>query len=66
MTTRPVLLAVDDEPEVLQAIELDLRREYGASYRILRTTSGSEALEILKKIKLRNEPVAHLRAVLHN
>jgi len=41
MTTKPVLLAEDDEPTVLQAIE----REYGADFWIVCTTSGSEALE---------------------
>jgi thioredoxin reductase (NADPH) len=60
MTTKPILLTVDDDPEVLQAIERDLQHEYGADYRIVRVTSGSEALETLKKLKLRNEPVALL------
>ena len=55
MTTKPVLLAVDDEPSVLQAIERDVQREYGADYQIVCATSGSEALELLKQLKLRNE-----------
>src|SRR5205085_4575827 len=58
MTTKPVLLAVDDELTALAAIERDLRREYGADYQILAATSGSEALATLKQLKLRNEPVA--------
>ena len=60
MTTKPVLLAVDDELTALAAIERDLRREYGADFRIVCATSGSEALATLKKLKLRNEPVALL------
>ena len=60
MTTKPVLLAVDDELTLLSAIERDLRREYGADFRIVGATSGSEALATLKKLKLRNEPVALL------
>src|SRR2546429_4110058 len=60
MTTKPVLLAVDDEPTLLSAIERDLRREYGADVRIACATSGSEALATLKRLKLRNEPVALL------
>ena len=60
MTTKPVLLVVDDEPTVLQAIERDVQREYGADYQIVCATSGSEALETLKQLKLRNEPVALL------
>ena len=58
MATKPVLLAVDDDPEVLRAIERDLRKEYGKTYRILRADSGDKALAALKELKLRNEPVA--------
>ena len=57
---KPVLLVVDDEPEVLRAIERDLRSKYSHSYRILRADSGKAALEILHKLKLRNQPVALL------
>src|SRR5437763_7204562 len=60
MTTKPVLLAVDDELTALAAIERDLRREYGADFRIVCATSGSEALATLKQLKLRNELVALL------
>ncbi len=60
MTTKPVLLAVDDELTELAAIEHDLRREYGAAFRIVCATSGSEALVTLKQLKLRNELVALL------
>ncbi|HWD97724.1 MAG TPA: FAD-dependent oxidoreductase [Bryobacteraceae bacterium] len=57
---KPVLLAVDDEPEVLRAMERDLRRKYGADYRIVRAPSGNSALETLKELKLRNDPAALL------
>jgi thioredoxin reductase (NADPH) len=60
MTTKPVLLVVDDEPTVLAAIERDVEREYGAGYQIVTATSGREALETLKQLKRRNEPVALL------
>jgi thioredoxin reductase (NADPH) len=60
MTTKPVLLAVDDEPTVLHAIERDVEREYGADFRIVSAASGSEALATLKQLKLRNKPVALL------
>src|SRR5213595_3420297 len=65
MTTKPVLLAVDAELTALAAIERDLRREYGADFRIVCATSGSEALATLKKLKLRNEPVALLLVAQH-
>ena len=60
MTTKPVLLAVDDELPLLSALERDVRREYGADFRIVGATSGSEALATLKQLKRRNEPVALL------
>ena len=60
MTTKPVILAVDDEPTVLAAIARDVQREFGADYQILVAPSGSEALAMLKELKLRNEAVALL------
>ncbi len=65
MTTKPVLLAVDDERIALAAIERDLLRAYGADFRIVCATSGSEALATLKQLKLRNEPVALLLVAQH-
>jgi len=57
---KPVLITVDDDREVLRAVERDLRRHYGENYRVLRAESGSSALEALKTLKLRNDPVALL------
>lgn len=57
---KPVLLTVDDDPAVLQAIERDLRRKYGQSYRVLRADSGATALTALEQLKLRGDPVAAL------
>ncbi len=57
---KPVILAVDDEPAVLSAVARDLRREYGARYRIVRATSGEEGLEALRQLRLKGEPVALL------
>ncbi|GAB5520808.1 MAG: FAD-dependent oxidoreductase [Rhodothermales bacterium] len=55
---KPVILAVDDDPAVLRAIARDLRSQYGADYRILRTSSGKEALEVLAELQDRGTPVA--------
>ncbi len=55
---RPVLLTVDDDPEVLGAVRRDLRRQYGDRYRVLAADSGATALETAEQLKLRNEPVA--------
>src|ERR1051325_5787848 len=56
--TKPVLLTVDDDAEVLRAIERDLRRKYAGEYRVLRAESGAAAMEIVRELKLRNNPVA--------
>jgi thioredoxin reductase (NADPH) len=57
---KPVLLTVDDDAEVLRAVERDLRREYGNRFRVLRANSGESALDALRQLKLRNDPVALL------
>jgi thioredoxin reductase (NADPH) len=57
---KPVLLAVDDDPEVLGALERDLRREYGARYRVVVANSGPRALDALRTLQLRNDSVALL------
>jgi thioredoxin reductase (NADPH) len=55
---KPAILTVDDDPEVLQAVARDLRRQYGENFRILRADSGEAALDALKQLKLRNDTVA--------
>jgi thioredoxin reductase (NADPH) len=57
---RPILLAVDDDVNVLEAVVQDLRREYGADYRVMRAASGQAALHTLAQLKERNEPVGLL------
>ena len=57
---RPILLAVDDDVSVLEAVVQDLRREYGATYRVMRAASGQAALDMLAQLKARQEPVALL------
>jgi thioredoxin reductase (NADPH) len=49
---------VDDDPDVLRAVERDLRRQYGDRYKVISADSGASALEAVKQLKLRNEPVA--------
>jgi thioredoxin reductase (NADPH) len=57
-TARPILLTVDDDPDVLRAIERDLRRHYGREYRVLRADAGATALDTLRQIETRGEPLA--------
>ena len=51
---KPVVLTVDDDREVLRAIERDLRRKYANEFRVLRAESGAAGLEILRELKVRN------------
>jgi len=58
--TRPILLAVDDDISVLEAVVQDLRRQYGATYRVVRAGSGQAALDTLRQLKVREESVGLL------
>ncbi|PJJ52835.1 FAD-dependent oxidoreductase [Hymenobacter chitinivorans] len=62
MEKKPVLLAVDDDPQVLGAIDRDLRSEFRRDYRVLRASSGAEALATLHELKARNEALALILA----
>jgi thioredoxin reductase (NADPH) len=55
---RPVILTVDDDPNVLAAVARDLRRRYAERYRILRAESGAAALEAVSELRRRGETVA--------
>ncbi len=57
---KPILFAVDDDPEVLRAVERDLRRRYAEHYRVLRADSGAAALAALRALKKRNDAVSLL------
>jgi len=59
---KPILLSVDDDSDVLRAIERDLRTQYGAEYRVIGSDSPMGALELLKQLKVRNDGVALLLA----
>jgi thioredoxin reductase (NADPH) len=57
---KPVIFAIDDDPEVLRAVDSDLRKRYGGRYRVLRSNSPQAALKDLEQLKLKNEPLALL------
>jgi thioredoxin reductase (NADPH) len=59
---KPILLSVDDDSDVLRAIERDLRSHYGADYRVIGSDSPQGALSLLKQLKVRNDSVALLLA----
>jgi len=56
--TKPVIIAVDDEPEVVQAVQRDLRSRYATDYRIVWASSGQEAIDTLRTLALQDTPVA--------
>ena len=55
---RPVIFSVDDDPEVLGAVERDLRQHYRSDYRILKAGSGQEALGAAHELKRRGTAIA--------
>ena len=57
-TVKPVIVTIDDDPAVLNAVERDLRQRYAAEYRILKVDSGINALDTARELKARNHPVA--------
>jgi thioredoxin reductase (NADPH) len=57
---KPILMAVDDDAEVLRAVDRDLRRHYAENYRVMRADSGASALQALHGLKQRNSPVSLL------
>jgi thioredoxin reductase (NADPH) len=56
--TKPVIIAVDDEPEVIQAVQRDLRAKYSDDYRVVWAGGGQEAIDTLRTLALQNTPVA--------
>jgi thioredoxin reductase (NADPH) len=55
---KAVILTVDDDPAVSHAITRDLRSRYAEKYRLVRSTSGAEALSVLEEVAQRDQPVA--------
>ncbi len=58
MADKPIILTVDDDREVLQAIARDVRRGFGEHFRVIRAESGDRALDVLRQLRLANESVA--------
>jgi thioredoxin reductase (NADPH) len=55
---KPVLLTVDDDREVLNAIERDLRLHFRSDYRVIKSSSGAQALDTLRQLLQRGDQVA--------
>jgi thioredoxin reductase (NADPH) len=54
----PYIVIVDDDTQVLRAIQRDIRNKYRDEYRVAATESALEALDLIKELKLKNEAVA--------
>ena len=55
---KPVILTIDDDPQVLRAVERDLRGRFGSDYRVVAADGGESALDAARRLKLRGTPVA--------
>jgi thioredoxin reductase (NADPH) len=56
--SKPVILAVDDDPQVLSAVRRDLRAHYGSGYQVIAAASGAEGLETVRELSDRSRTVA--------
>jgi thioredoxin reductase (NADPH) len=57
---KPVLLIVDDDPQVLAAVRRDLRSRYRENYTVMSAASGEEALNAIRELKSRGDSLAML------
>ncbi|MEO5581635.1 MAG: response regulator, partial [Saprospiraceae bacterium] len=56
----PYSIIVDDDQQVLRAIQREIRSEFRDDYKVVATESPLDALELIKELNLKNEPVALL------
>lgn len=56
--TKPTILTIDDEPQVLNAVARDLQSRYRNAYRVVKAASGEDALEAVREFKRRGDPIA--------
>jgi thioredoxin reductase (NADPH) len=54
----PVIMVIDDDQAVLNAVERDIRAKFGKHYRVVKAPSGAAALEVARQLQQRNEPLA--------
>jgi thioredoxin reductase (NADPH) len=55
---KPYILALDDDPAVIRAIERDLKSKFSASYRILAADSPDKAMGFVRQLTSRGDRVA--------
>ncbi|HSF44474.1 MAG TPA: FAD-dependent oxidoreductase [Chitinophagaceae bacterium] len=54
----PYIIIIDDDAQVLRAIQRDIRNEFREEYKVIATESAVEAIELVKELKLKNEAAA--------
>ncbi|MBD3850123.1 MAG: FAD-dependent oxidoreductase [Acidobacteria bacterium] len=59
---KPIIMTIDDEPHVLNAIARDLQAHYQSDYRIVKASSGPDALEAVQEFKRRGDSIAFFLA----
>jgi thioredoxin reductase (NADPH) len=60
MAAKPAIVAVDDDAPVLRAVERDLRTRYADDHRIIGAGSAADALEVVRELTQRGDPIALL------
>lgn len=55
---KPFILALDDDPSVMKAIERDLKSKFGGDYRVLASDSPAKALDLTRQIQARGDRIA--------
>jgi thioredoxin reductase (NADPH) len=58
MAKKPFILALDDDPAVLRAVERDLKSKFSADYRILSADQPDKAMDFVKQLTTRGDRVA--------
>ena len=56
--TLPFIILIDDDIQVLRALQRDVSHQYRNAYRVAAIPSGEETLELIKELKLKNEEIA--------
>lgn len=55
---KPIIMSVDDDQQVLSAVDRDLRRHFRSEYRLIKAESSFDALEVVRQLKQRDDPIA--------
>ena len=54
----PIIFSIDDDLQVLRALSRDLKQQYRKEYKVLSTSSVTDALDSLRELKNKGEIIA--------